>query len=125
MDIFKNRKAFVKYIAKSGNFTIGVSDSGEFTVNLMDCENFTVNIYNCKSYKINQQDFKNLLNADETEEKLEPCPLCGGKGRTYEGIPSVGNRIYCENEACLLGIFGGVSKNSQDAVRLWNMRSGK
>jgi hypothetical protein len=52
------------------------------------------------------------------EEKLFPCPFCGGKAIMMIAVPFNGHRIECEHHCCLQTF------SSRDmAVYRWNRRA--
>ena len=52
-----------------------------------------------------------------TEQKLKPCPFCGGKAETY---PYYFNEWYigCGECSCDLGVFD----TKEEAIEAWNKR---
>ena len=52
------------------------------------------------------------------ENKLKPCPFCGGEARRYEGI-NFGFGVVCKK--CGAKVDGYASKSS--ASRVWNRRT--
>lgn len=60
------------------------------------------------------------------DEKLKPCPFCGGEARitygatrnTVDGKPVKGECVYCEN--CFVSIFY-ISQGM--AAKAWNRRA--
>lgn len=55
------------------------------------------------------------------QQKLKPCPFCGGTTLAIILVPSIGIGVVCENVRC--GIKGPKSSSTQAAIRRWNRRT--
>jgi hypothetical protein len=73
--------------------------------------------------KLFWESLENARLADEEEEnKIKPCPFCGGEGRVTDGGHSGRNfYIHCRNEHCIA--YGGITKAfREEAIAIWNKR---
>lgn len=58
-------------------------------------------------------------------DKLKPCPFCGGEAKMYRG--SIWNSkvrwISCENDGCKIQPETPAYDNEDEAIEAWNIRA--
>lgn len=65
---------------------------------------------------------------DDKNNKLKPCPFCGGEAELYESKECW--RIYCideNNVDCILGAldYDYMKPSRDEAIKAWNTRKGE